>query len=113
MLMHLFFHKQTSLLPICAEASQIKLDAAIKSPSRIFIAQFLRFGMEDIMLENANLNRIPAHLTLTISSIFKQNNIKVDNIDAPITVTNVSEAELGLFLKAYFQKDFILMPPYS
>ncbi len=51
MLMRLLFHKQTSLLPICAEASQIRLDATIEiayaTALAVFsIAQFLRYASE-------------------------------------------------------------------
>ncbi len=51
MLMHLLFHKQTSLLTICAEASQIGLDATIEiayaTALAVFsIAQFLRYASE-------------------------------------------------------------------
>ena len=49
--MHLLFHKQTSLLPICAEASQIGLDATIEivyaTALAVFsIVQFLRYASE-------------------------------------------------------------------
>lgn len=49
--MHLLFHKQTSLLTICAEASQIGLDATIEiayaTALAVFsIAQFLRYASE-------------------------------------------------------------------
>lgn len=54
MLIHLFFHKQTSLLPICAEVSQIGFDATIKIAFATALAVFsiaqnpkLRFRMED------------------------------------------------------------------
>ncbi len=49
MLMRLLFHKQTSLLPICAEASQIGLDATIEIASANFYCAIptLRFGMDD------------------------------------------------------------------
>ncbi len=58
------------------------------------------------MLEKRRFKRIPAHLTLTISSIFKQNNIKVDNIEAPITVTNVSRSGIGFISKGVFPEGF-------
>lgn len=58
------------------------------------------------MLEKRKFKRIPAHLTLTISSIFKQNNINVDNIDAPITVTNVSRNGIGFISKGVFPEGF-------
>ena len=48
--MHLLFHKQTSLLPICAEASQIGLfDATIEIAYANFycVIPTLRFGMGD------------------------------------------------------------------
>ncbi len=49
--MHLLFHKQISLLPICAEASQIGLDATIEivyaTALAVFsIVQFLRYASE-------------------------------------------------------------------
>ncbi len=51
MLMRLLFHKQTSLLPICAKAPQIGLDATIEiafaAALAVFpIAQFLRYALE-------------------------------------------------------------------
>ena len=58
------------------------------------------------MLEQSRFIRIPAQLTLTISSIFKQNNIKVDNIEAPITVTNVSRSGIGFISKGVFPEGF-------
>ncbi len=58
------------------------------------------------MLEKRRFKRIPAHLTLTISSIFKQNNIKVDNIEAPITVINVSRSGIGFISKGVFPEGF-------
>ncbi len=51
MLIHLLFHKQTSLLSICVEASQIRLDAtteiAFAAALAVFsIAQFLCYASE-------------------------------------------------------------------
>ncbi len=51
MLIHLLFHKQTSLLPICAKALQIRLDAtteiAFATALAVFsIAQFLCYISE-------------------------------------------------------------------
>ena len=40
MLMYLFFHKQTSLLPICAKASQIGVDATIEIAYATALAVF-------------------------------------------------------------------------
>jgi len=39
--------------------------------------------------------RLPITMTLEISSLFKQDNILLNNLDAPITVFNVSKGGLG------------------
>lgn len=47
------------------------------------------------MIEMRREKRWPAKLELEISSLFKQDNVKVENINAPIEVTDVSKAGLG------------------
>lgn len=47
------------------------------------------------MEEKRHYKRIKAHLELNVSSLFKQDNILVENVDAPITVVNVSRGGIG------------------
>lgn len=47
------------------------------------------------MIEMRREKRWPAKLHLEISSIFKQDNVKVENINAPIEVMDVSKAGIG------------------
>lgn len=47
------------------------------------------------MIEMRREKRWPAKLELEISSLFKQDNVKVENINAPIEVTDVSKAGIG------------------
>lgn len=47
------------------------------------------------MIEMRREKRWPAQLHLEISSLFKQDNIKVENINAPIEVIDVSKAGIG------------------
>ena len=47
------------------------------------------------MEEKRRSKRIKAHLELNVSSLFKQDNVLVENIDAPITVTDVSRHGIG------------------
>ena len=61
------------------------------------------------MVEKRKCKRVKADLKLTVSSLFKQNNVNVEHVDAPITVTIYQEAVSGSSLKVYFQKDIILM----
>ena len=39
-------------------------------------------------------------MRLKVSDLFKQDNIKIDNIDAPIHVTNMSKSGIGFETKA-------------
>lgn len=54
---------------------------------------------EKHLQEKRKYKRLPVQLELQISSLFKQNNVSVENIDAPITVVNVSKSGIG-FLSA-------------
>lgn len=47
------------------------------------------------MEEKRRHKRMPAELYLDISSLFKQDNIKVDNVHAPIEVIDVSKCGIG------------------
>ncbi|SFS03404.1 PilZ domain-containing protein [Anaeromicropila populeti] len=47
------------------------------------------------MDEKRRAKRVPAHLSLTISSLFKQDNEIVININAPIEVIDVSRTGIG------------------
>lgn len=47
------------------------------------------------MEEKRKTTRFIASLELEISSLFKQDNVKVENINAPITVVNVSKGGVG------------------
>ena len=47
------------------------------------------------MVEMRREKRWPAKLNLEISSLFKQDNVKVENINAPIEVVDVSKAGIG------------------
>ncbi|MBR6293167.1 MAG: PilZ domain-containing protein [Lachnospiraceae bacterium] len=47
------------------------------------------------MEEKRKDKRLPITMTLEISSLFKQDNILLSNLDAPITVFNVSKGGLG------------------
>lgn len=50
--------------------------------------------------------RYPIDLKLKISTLFKQDNVKVDNIDAPIDVLNISRGGIGFQSESYLPKGF-------
>lgn len=47
------------------------------------------------MEEKRKSKRMPAQLFLDVSSLFKQDNVKVDNVQAPIEVIDVSKTGIG------------------
>ena len=47
------------------------------------------------MLEKRRSKRFIAKLELEISSLFQQDNVKVENINAPITVVDISRSGIG------------------
>ena len=47
------------------------------------------------MIEKRRDKRFNVKLELVISSLFKQDNICVENIDAPITVVDISKGGIG------------------
>lgn len=58
------------------------------------------------MIEMRREKRWPAKLELEISSLFKQDNVKVENINAPIKVVDISKAGIG------FQSESVLPVGY-
>ena len=66
------------------------------------------------MYEKRRSKRLPVDLKLEISSLFKQDNIKVTNIHAPIEVINISNTGIGfrtkstLPLQYYFNAKIVL-----
>lgn len=52
------------------------------------------------MIEMRREKRWPAKLNLEISSLFKQDHVKVENINAPIEVFDVSKAGIGFKTKS-------------
>lgn len=47
------------------------------------------------MEEKRSSKRLDVDMSLNISDIFKQDNVKIENIDAPIRVTNLSKSGIG------------------
>ena len=47
------------------------------------------------MEEKRRFKRIPIEMKLEISSLFKQDNIKLSDISAPIRVTDISKGGIG------------------
>ena len=52
------------------------------------------------MTEKRKSKRINVDMKLKISDLFKQDNIKIEDIDAPIHVTNMSKGGIGFETKA-------------
>lgn len=52
------------------------------------------------MEEKRKSKRYTAKLDLNVSSLFKQDNVKVENINAPITVVDISRGGIGFHSKA-------------
>lgn len=52
------------------------------------------------MEEKRGSKRYPASIRLEVSELFKQGNIKVENIDAPLEVINISRTGLGIRTKS-------------
>lgn len=50
--------------------------------------------MENVV-EHRNAKRIPVSLSLEVSSLFKQDNVRVTDINAPIVVHNISKGGIG------------------
>ncbi len=58
------------------------------------------------MSEKRRSKRLQVDLNLDISSLFKQDNIRVDNIDAPIEVINISKDGIGFKSKSLLPIDY-------
>lgn len=52
------------------------------------------------MIEQRRHQRMPVKLDLEVSDVFKQDNVKVSNIHAPIEVTDVSRVGIGFITKS-------------
>lgn len=66
------------------------------------------------MIEMRREKRWPAKLELEITTLFKQDNVKVENLNAPIEVIDVSKAGIGFRTKStlpigyYFNAKLVL-----
>lgn len=58
------------------------------------------------MNEKRRSKRLEVNLNLDISSLFKQDNVRVDNIDAPIEVINISKNGIGFKSKSILPVDY-------
>lgn len=54
------------------------------------------------MIEKRKHKRFPISLELYISSLFKQDNVQIQNVNAPIEVTDVSKSGIGFKSSARF-----------
>ena len=52
------------------------------------------------MVEKRRAKRMQVELSLKISSLFMQDNIKVENIDAPINVIDISKCGIGFITES-------------
>ena len=60
-------------------------------------------------IEKRRFKRMKADLSLNVSSLFKQDNMEIKNLDSPIKVINISEGGIAFESKACFLSTFILM----
>ena len=62
------------------------------------------------MEERRRAKRMPVKLSLEILNLYKQDNVNVSNINAPIEVMNISKRGISVFVpRVYFPLDIILM----
>lgn len=47
------------------------------------------------MIEQRKSKRVPITMNLEVSAVFKQDNVRVNNINAPIEVVNISKSGIG------------------
>lgn len=52
------------------------------------------------MVEKRRSKRVKANLQLNVSTLFKQDNVKISNISSPIEVQNVSKGGIGFVSKS-------------
>ena len=55
---------------------------------------------QEIEIENRRSQRVPAFMHLQVSSVFKQNNVHVSNLNAPIEVIDISKYGIGFVTKS-------------
>ena len=55
---------------------------------------------QEIEIENRRSQRVPAIMHLQVSSVFKQNNVHVNNLNAPIEVIDISKYGMGFVTKS-------------
>lgn len=58
------------------------------------------------MVEMRREKRWPIDLHLEITSLFKQDNVKVENINAPIEITDISKAGIGFVTQSLLPVDY-------
>ena len=58
------------------------------------------------MEEKRKSKRLPVHLFLDISSLFKQDNVKVENVDATFEVVDVSKHGIGFISKSTLPENY-------
>ncbi len=59
-----------------------------------------------VMVELRREKRWPAELKLEITTLFKQDNVKVENINAPIEIVDVSKAGIGFKTESLLPVDY-------
>lgn len=60
----------------------------------------MNIGGKFIMEEKRKSKRLPVDMRLEISNLFKQDNVMIKNIDAPIRVVNISKSGIGFETEA-------------
>mgnify|MGYP003426745437 CR=1 FL=1 len=58
------------------------------------------------MLEKRQEKRLPVNLELEISSLFHQDNVNVENIEAPIEVVDISKSGIGFHTSSILPIDY-------
>jgi hypothetical protein len=53
-------------------------------------------------IEKRKYKRYPTSLKLTVSTLFKQNNVQIQNIDSPIEICDISKSGIGFRSEARF-----------
>lgn len=54
------------------------------------------------MIEKRKAKRLPITMELEVSSLFKQDNVQIQNINAPIEVTDISKSGIGFTSEGRF-----------
>lgn len=57
-------------------------------------------------IEKRRHRRVKADLKLNVSTLFKQNNVMIQNVDSPIRVINISKSGIGFESKSVFPIGF-------